>query len=69
MRWRGRSSRRWLRTAERERLAELGEDRHGDGLTILFVEHDVAFVMRLADQVTVLDPGRVTADGTADRSR
>ncbi|GLY93756.1 ABC transporter ATP-binding protein [Actinoplanes sp. NBRC 103695] len=58
-----------LRTAERERLATLVEDLRGDGLTILLVEHDVAFVMRLADRVTVLDLGRVIADGTAAEIR
>jgi branched-chain amino acid transport system ATP-binding protein len=58
-----------LRTAERERLAALIEDLRGSGLTILLVEHDVAFVMRLADRVTVLDLGRVIADGTAAEVR
>ena len=58
-----------LRTAERERLATLVEDLRGSGLTILLVEHDVAFVMRLADRVTVLDLGRVIAEGTAAEIR
>ncbi|MDP9792366.1 branched-chain amino acid transport system ATP-binding protein [Catenuloplanes nepalensis] len=58
-----------LRTAERERLATLIEDLRATGLTILLVEHDVAFVMRLADRVTVLDLGRVIADGTAAEIR
>ena len=58
-----------LRTAEREHLAALIEDLRGSGLTILLVEHDVAFVMRLADRVTVLDLGRVIADGTAAEIR
>jgi branched-chain amino acid transport system ATP-binding protein len=58
-----------LRAAERERLATLIEDLRGSGLTILLVEHDVAFVMRLADRVTVLDLGRTIADGTAAEVR
>jgi branched-chain amino acid transport system ATP-binding protein len=58
-----------LRTAERERLAALIEDLRGQGLTMLLVEHDVGFVMRLADRVTVLDLGRVIADGTAAEAR
>jgi len=58
-----------LRTAERERLAALIEDLRSTGLTILLVEHDVAFVMRLADRVTVLDLGRVIAEGTAAEVR
>ncbi|GAA1637541.1 ABC transporter ATP-binding protein [Actinoplanes couchii] len=53
-----------LRAAERERLAGLITGLRAEGLTILLVEHDVAFVMRLADRVTVLDLGRVIAEGT-----
>ena len=34
------------------------------GISILLVEHDMAFVMGLADRVTVLDFGRRIADGT-----
>jgi branched-chain amino acid transport system ATP-binding protein len=34
------------------------------GISILLVEHDMAFVMGLADRVTVLDFGRCIADGT-----
>jgi branched-chain amino acid transport system ATP-binding protein len=53
-----------LRAAEREHLATLITGLRAEGLTILLVEHDVAFVMRLADRVTVLDLGRVIAEGT-----
>ncbi|MEU4509418.1 ABC transporter ATP-binding protein [Nonomuraea wenchangensis] len=52
-----------LRGQERERLAELVEELRAGGLTILLVEHDVAFVTRLADRIVVLDLGRVIADG------
>jgi branched-chain amino acid transport system ATP-binding protein len=31
---------------------------------VLLVEHDMAFVMGIADRVTVLDFGRRIADGT-----
>jgi branched-chain amino acid transport system ATP-binding protein len=58
-----------LRAAERERLATLIATLRRSGLTILLVEHDVGFVMRLADRVTVLDLGRVIADGTAAEVR
>ena len=34
------------------------------GLSVLLVEHDMAFVMGIADRVTVLDFGRHIADGT-----
>ena len=31
---------------------------------VLLVEHDVAFVLNLADKITVLDQGAVIADGS-----
>jgi len=52
-----------LRGPERSALATLIERLRGEGLSILLVEHDVAFVARLADRVTVLDLGRVIARG------
>jgi branched-chain amino acid transport system ATP-binding protein len=52
-----------LRAAERERLAALLRSLRGEGLTMLLVEHDVAFVASLADVVTVMDSGRVIAHG------
>jgi branched-chain amino acid transport system ATP-binding protein len=53
-----------LRAAERGRLATLLAELRAEGLTMLLVEHDVAFVTRLADRVTVLDLGEVIAEGT-----
>jgi branched-chain amino acid transport system ATP-binding protein len=53
-----------LRAAERDTLAQLIEELKAGGLTMIKIEHDVAFVTRLADRVTVLDLGRVIADGT-----
>ncbi|MEO3789104.1 ABC transporter ATP-binding protein [Nonomuraea sp. B10E15] len=53
-----------LRGNERERLAALIEELRASGLTILLIEHDVAFVTRLADRVVVLDLGQVIAEGT-----
>lgn len=58
-----------LRAVERQRLADLIEALRADGLTMMLVEHDVAFVTRLADRVTVLDLGRVIAEGTAAEIR
>jgi ABC-type branched-subunit amino acid transport system ATPase component len=37
------------------------------GISILLVEHNMQFVMGLADRVTVLDFGRCIADGSPDR--
>lgn len=51
-----------LRAAEREQLAALLSDLRREGLTQLLVEHDVAFVTRLAEVITVLDRGRVIAE-------
>jgi len=53
-----------LRAAERERLAQLFETLRAQGLSMLLVEHDVAFVTRLASRITVMDRGRVIAEGT-----
>jgi branched-chain amino acid transport system ATP-binding protein len=38
--------------------------REALGISVVLVEHDMPFVMGLADRVTVLDFGRVIADGT-----
>jgi branched-chain amino acid transport system ATP-binding protein len=52
-----------LRGAEREALRDLVAQLHAEGLTMLLIEHDVGFVARLADRVTVLDLGQVIAEG------
>ncbi len=54
---------------ERQRDRADGRRRSRDvraelGISIVLVEHDMAFVMGLADRVTVLDFGRCIADGT-----
>jgi branched-chain amino acid transport system ATP-binding protein len=36
------------------------------GLTIIVVEHDIAFVREVAQHVTVLHQGRIFAEGTVD---
>ncbi|GAA2403475.1 ABC transporter ATP-binding protein [Actinomadura vinacea] len=58
-----------LRAAEREALADLIAELRRAGLTIMLVEHDVAMVTRLADRITVLDLGRVIADGAPEEIR
>ncbi len=49
-----------------EMSATIAELRAALGLTIVLVEHDMPFVMGLADRVTVLDFGEVIADGPPD---
>jgi branched-chain amino acid transport system ATP-binding protein len=53
-----------LRAQERGDLAELIRGLRSEGTTILLVEHDVGLVTSLAERITVLDLGRVIADGT-----
>lgn len=50
--------------AERKRMTEvIGRVRVDLGVSVLLVEHDMGMVMRLADEVTVLDFGRRIAGG------
>lgn len=58
-----------LRAAERERLAGLLETLRAQGLSMLLVEHDVAFVTRLAGRITVMDRGKVIAEGPPEDVR
>jgi branched-chain amino acid transport system ATP-binding protein len=39
------------------------------GICVVLVEHDMPLVMRIADRVSVLDFGRLIADGTPDEVR
>ncbi len=45
-------------------LAALLAQLRSEGLAIVVVEHDMEFVMNLADRVTVLEFGTVIAEGT-----
>ncbi len=53
-----------MNATEKNGLRELLVRIRDDGRTILLIEHDVKLVMGLCDQVTVLDYGRVIAQGT-----
>ena len=53
-----------LRHKEKHQLAELLSQLRQEGLGILIVEHDMEFVMNLADRITVLDFGQVISHGT-----
>lgn len=52
-----------LRFGEKQQLAELLRELRKDGLGVLLVEHDMAFVMGLADRVVVMEHGIVIAQG------
>lgn len=58
-----------LRAAERQRLADLLRDLRREGLSMLLIEHDVAFVTQLAGRITVMDRGLVIAEGPPDEIR
>lgn len=58
-----------LRASERLELAGLIREARSQGLTVLLVEHDVALVTSLSDVITVLDLGRVIAEGAPDAIR
>ncbi|MDD0810670.1 branched-chain amino acid ABC transporter ATP-binding protein/permease [Curvibacter sp. RS43] len=53
-----------LRHLEKQALAVLLDQLRSEGLGILVVEHDMEFVMNLADRITVLEFGAVIAEGT-----
>jgi branched-chain amino acid transport system permease protein len=52
-----------LRSAEKRELALLLRTLRAEGVAILLVEHDMAFVMELADRVIVQNFGRTLASG------
>jgi len=52
-----------LRRKEKDALAALLRQLRGDGLTILIVEHDMDFVMKLVDRLVVMSFGSKLAEG------
>jgi branched-chain amino acid transport system ATP-binding protein len=56
-------------TLGRRLLTYLDELRDREGLTVLFVEHDMDVVMGVSDEVVVMSEGRVIAHGAPDLVR
>jgi branched-chain amino acid transport system permease protein len=52
-----------LRHGEKKALASLLRELRADGVGVLLVEHDMDFVMSLADRLVVLDFGTRIAEG------
>ena len=52
-----------LRYMEKKALAELLRKLRAEGMGILLVEHDMDFVMGLADRVVVMEFGEKIAEG------
>jgi branched-chain amino acid transport system ATP-binding protein len=48
------------------RTGEIVKQLNAQGMTVLAVEHDMAFVRQVADRVSVLHFGRIFAEGTID---
>jgi branched-chain amino acid transport system ATP-binding protein len=53
-----------MNTTEKQELMELIMKIRDEGITILLVEHDMKFVMGMADVVNVMNYGKKIAEGT-----
>jgi branched-chain amino acid transport system ATP-binding protein len=49
---------------ETEATARLVESLNADGVTIMVIEHDMTFVRQIARKITVMNLGRLFAEGT-----
>lgn len=58
-----------LDVGETDRLAELVQDVRADGVTVLLIEHDMRFVMSLADHIVAIDHGSKIDEGAPDYIR
>ena len=58
-----------MNATEKVELRGLLDKIRSDGKTILLIEHDVKLVMGLCNRLTVLDYGKVIAQGCRRRCR
>ena len=58
-----------LNPAESQALMELIRKIRASGITVLLIEHSMAVVMGISDQITVLDHGKKIAEGTPSQVR
>jgi branched-chain amino acid transport system permease protein len=56
-----------LRSAEKQLLAVLLRRLRAEGMGVLLVEHDMDFIMQLADRVVVMDFGQKIAEGPPEQ--
>ena len=52
-----------------KRLGELLAELHGEGVTLIVVEHNLHFLLGLADRIAVLHRGELLAEGTPEEIR
>ncbi|WEL22263.1 ABC transporter ATP-binding protein [Halorhabdus sp. BNX81] len=58
-----------LSIEERRDVAELVTSLNDDGIAFVVIEHDIDFVARIADEVTVLHQGRIFREGPIEDIR
>ena len=58
-----------MNATEKVELTQLLRKISDDGVTILIIEHDVKLVMGLCDEMTVLDYGKILAQGLPENVR
>lgn len=58
-----------LSMEEREEIATLVKELNNDGISLIVIEHDIDFVDRIADQVTVLNRGAIFREGDIEEIR
>jgi ABC-type branched-subunit amino acid transport system ATPase component len=58
-----------LNPYETEQMGDVLKKYRDLGITILFIEHDIDLVMRISDEIVVLNHGQKIAEGTPSKIR